>query len=314
MAKENIHVALSCDDAYAHYCAETIVSLLLNTKNENIFYHFYIMQRNLLGENRKRIAKLKNIPGNSCTIEFLDMHPNGPAAFKDPMFYRLRLASMLPELDRIIYTDCDVTFLDDLGDIWHEDVDNYYSGNCVDWTKDRGIIGDHFLKICKVSEDDYSFSDHEIYFNSGFMVMNLVKIREDNVEERCAECIDRYPDLRYKDQDVINLVYYNRIKPISFRWSFMISYYTTPKSKVRIEDKNLLADLRESAAQPKMVHFVANKKPNNLYRSIFHIPSNRIVNKYKKLFWQYIAYTDWKNEKNYRIIYRFPLNFLNLWT
>ncbi|MDR2777526.1 MAG: glycosyltransferase family 8 protein [Rickettsiales bacterium] len=312
MSKEEIHVALACDDAYAFYCAETIVSILLNTRDENVFYNFYIMQDGLLEENRRRIGKLKNTV-KDCSIEFLDLYSNGVAAFRNPIFYRLRLASLLPKLDKVIYTDCDVTFLSGLEDIWHEDIGEHYSGNCVDWSRDRERITKYFSETCGVSEHDYPFGDREIYFNSGFMVMNLAKIREDGIEDKSVECIEKYPNLIYGDQDIINLVYYGKIKPISFGWSFLISYYTTKRSRIRIKNSSLLADLRDSAKNPRMIHFIANKKPTNIYKSIFHIPSYRIVNRYKKIFWKYVAHTDWQNERTYKTIYKFPLGFLNHW-
>ena len=33
--KTTIHIALACDDNYTFYCAETIVSILINTKNDD---------------------------------------------------------------------------------------------------------------------------------------------------------------------------------------------------------------------------------------------------------------------------------------
>ncbi|MDR2777473.1 MAG: glycosyltransferase family 8 protein [Rickettsiales bacterium] len=312
ITKENIHIALTCDNAYAHYCAETMVSILLNTKNRGVFYNFHIIQKNLREESRRRIAKLKDTV-KDCKIEFLDVGPGEDAVFRDPMCYRLRMASLLPNLDKVIYTDCDVTFLSSPEDLWRENIDDYYTGNCIDWSKDKEKIREHFSRDCKVSENDYPFGDHEIYFNSGLMLMNLAKIRENSIEKKSLECMAKYPELKFKDQDVINLVYYQGIKPISFRWSFLISYYTTRKNRIKIKDSGLLADLRDSAAHPRMMHFVADKKPANIYRSIFHIPSYRIVNRYKKMFWNYLAYTDWKDEKTHKIIYKFPLGFLNHW-
>ncbi|MDR1494507.1 MAG: glycosyltransferase family 8 protein [Rickettsiales bacterium] len=313
MTKEEIHVALACDDGYAYYCAETIVSLLLNTKDENVFYRFYIIQENLLDENRRRIAKLKDTV-KDCIIEFISIGSGKIAELKNPMYYRLKLASLLPNIDKVIYTDCDVTFLSGLEDLWHENIEDYYSGNCIDWSSDRKATEDHLYRANGVSKDDFPIEEHEFYFNSGFMLMNLAKIREDGIEEKTRLCLEKYPNLVCRDQDTINLVYYGKIKPISFRWSFLISYYASKKSRIKIKDRELLVDLEDSAKHPRMMHFLSNKKPGNIYRSIFHIPSYWITNRYKKLFWEYVARTDWKDEKTYRVIYKFPLGLLNRWT
>ncbi|MDR2078070.1 MAG: glycosyltransferase family 8 protein [Rickettsiales bacterium] len=309
MIKDVIPVALVCNDGYAHYCAETIVSLLINTTNDDIYYNFYIVQKNLSEENKERIAKLKNTI-KDCSIEFIHIGST-PATMRNPIFYRLFLASLLPELDRVIYTDCDVTFLGDLQELWHEDISECYSGNCVDWGYSRDRIVDHFLNNCKINDNDFSIRDHTMYFNSGFMIMNLAKMREDDIEQKSIDCANKYPNLPFEDQDIINLLYYKKIKPISFKWSFLISYYRARKNKIKIEDRNLIRDLRESAKNPKMIHFLANKKPTVIYRSIFHPFSYHLINRYKMLFWKYLALTDWKDEKKYKIVYKFPLCFLS---
>jgi lipopolysaccharide biosynthesis glycosyltransferase len=220
----------------------------------------------------------------------------------------------LPKLDRVIYTDCDVTFLDDLSELWHEDISGYYSGNCIDWGYDRDRVTNHFLNNCKIAENSFLMQDHRMYFNSGFMILNLAKIREDDIEEKSIYYAEKYSYFPFRDQDIINLVYYGKIKPIDFKWSFLISYYTARERGIRIKDKTLLRDLEKSSKNPKMIHFLANKKPNILYRSIFYPFSCHIVNSYKMLFWKYLALTDWKNEKKYKIIYKFPLGFLNNFT
>lgn len=306
--KKIIHVALACNDNYAFYCAETIVSILINTRNNDIFYHFYIIQENLTKLNRERILKLENTIKN-CNIEFIEINTNETKAMKNPMCYRLKLASLLPNLDKIIYTDCDVTFLDSLEEIWDENLDEYYSGNCIDFKSYKKRNIKYYKKIFHNYKNNFNFNKYDIYYNSGFMIMNLKKIREDKIEEELINFIKMYPEIDEIDQNAINLILYDKIKPISFRWSFLISYYTTKKYKIR--NKKLIPDLKDSAKHPKMIHFVGNKKPTKIYKSIFHPFSYGIVNKYKKLFWDYVTMTDWKYKNKYEIIYKFPLNFLN---
>lgn len=306
--KKIIHVALACDNNYVFYCAETIVSILINTRNSDIFYYFYILQENLSALNKERILQLKNTI-KDCSIEFIEIDTNEIEAMKNPMCFRLKLASLLPNLDKIIYTDCDVTFLDSLEEIWDENIEEYYSGNCIDFKSYKKRNIKYYKKIFHNYENNLDFDKYDVYYNSGFMIMNLKKIRKDKIEEKLMNFIKMYPDIDETDQNAINIVYYDKIKPISFRWSFLISYYTTKKYKIR--NKKLIPDLKDSAKHPKMIHFVGDKKPTIIYKSIFHPFSYGIVNKYKKLFWNYVAMTDWKDEKKCRVIYKFPINFLN---
>lgn len=244
--KTTIHVALACDDNYAFYCAETIVSILVNTKNDNeIFYHFYILQDKLLDMNKERILKLKHTI-KDCNIEFIDVDTSKTEALKYPTCYRLKLASLLPHLDKIIYTDCDVTFLDSLEETWNEDIEGYYSGNCVDWGYNKKRIEEHFFKECNIDKNDININSYNILFNAGFMIMNLKKIRNDNIEQTMLNFSNKYPNLSLYDQDIMNLTMYPKIKAISFKWSFLASYYTINSNKIKINDKQLLKELKYS--------------------------------------------------------------------
>lgn len=293
-----IETALTCDNNYAWYCAETIVSLLKNTK-EGIFYNFYIISIDLTPLSKERILKLKKL--RECNIEFIEFND---ATIKNPIVFRLKLASLLPQLDKIIYTDCDVTFLAGLDEIWEEDINDYYFANIIDFKTDNKYVNNHFSNICKLDNKDFYYKNNLYYFNSGFFVMNLKKIREFNIEEQLINFIKNYPSCPYLDQDAINIICFDKIKPISCKWSFLISYYTTKKNKI---NRELLKDVLESEKNIKMIHFVADKKPTNIYINIFR-PAYYKVNKYKKLFWEYVALTDWKDEKKPKIIYKFPLN------
>ena len=301
-----INVALACNNNFAYYCAETIVSLLINTKKD-IFYNFYVIQDNLSDEYKNRILSLKNM--KNCSIEFLEINDDNEI-LKNPMNSRLKLASLLPNIDKIIYTDCDVTFLDDLSEIWLEDFENYYTGNMVEYRFDLERNQKYFNYLTKEDKENYDIKNHNLHFNSGFMIMNLKKIREDDKEQEIIGFLNKYKDKSTTlDQDAINVVLYNKIKPVSIRWSLIISYYLS--KKIKIKDEELIKDYKYSLKHPKCIHFVADKKPDKIYISIFRPFLFGKLNYYKKLFWKYVGFTDWKGEKTYKKIYKFPLNFLN---
>ena len=56
---------------------------------------------------------------------------------------------------------------------------------------------------------------HTQYFNAGVLLLNLKKIRRDNIEPKLWNfAIDRSP-LDFQDQDVLNAVLGNKVKLIS---------------------------------------------------------------------------------------------------
>ena len=78
------------------------------------------------------------------------------------------------------------------------------------------------------------------------MIMNLKKIRNDNIEQTMLNFSNKYPNLSLYDQDIMNLTMYPKIKAISFKWSFLASYYTINSNKIKINDKQLLKELKYS--------------------------------------------------------------------
>jgi lipopolysaccharide biosynthesis glycosyltransferase len=296
--KEVISVAFACNDNYAHYCAETIVSLLLNS-DKDTFYDFYVIQDGLREDYRERMIKLKQI--KDFNINFIDIavDEDENKIMKNPMRYRLKLASMLPSLDKIIYTDCDVTFLDGLEELWGENMDGYYIGACLEIFKKN--LEKYFKDSYNIDMGDYGVKEGDFYYNSGVLLMNLKKIRDDGVEEKITDFTNKYPDAPFLDQDAINLVFRNKLKPIPIKWNTLVSYNTIQKRKV---DKRFLQLWRDAIKKPVMIHFAANKKPDKLYFSLFRQFHHIKTNKYKKAFWYYLSFTDWKDEKNYKMVFK----------
>jgi lipopolysaccharide biosynthesis glycosyltransferase len=300
-----ISVAFACNDNYAHYCAETIVSLLLNS-DKDTFYDFYVIQDNLKKEYRERILKLKQL--KDCNISFIDivLGENENEVMKNPTCYRLKLSSLLPNLDKIIYADCDVTFFSGLEELWHEDVKDYYIAACPEIGKNR--MTKYFKNFYDIDIEEYGAKENDVYYNAGMLLINSKKIRDDGAEKKIVDFLEKYPKVPFLDQDAINLVFHNKIKTLAIKWNTLLSYNIIQKRKV---DERFLQSWKEAVKKPAMVHFVSNKKPDKLYFSLFRQFHYAKTNEYKKRFWYYLSFTDWKDEKTYKLIYKFPLNFLN---
>ena len=82
--------------------------------------------------DKQEILSLKSI--KDCNIIFVEIDS---ALFEDytkiqthsyitlATYYRLKLASLLPNTDRIIYFDCDMVINSSLRDLFNTDIDNY---------------------------------------------------------------------------------------------------------------------------------------------------------------------------------------------
>ena len=118
-------------------------------------------------------------------------------------YARLKLEGILSDVKWCVYCDVDTLFVDDplklltLFDptkviIGHEDkleADQVH----VTWLKSKGMLnGDSY--VC-----------------SGFMLMNLEEFRKENIGSKCIDFIATNPDVKYPDQDALNMYCRGRV-------------------------------------------------------------------------------------------------------
>lgn len=194
-----IPVAMAADDNYTYPTIVAITSMMINS-NSNTHYDIYIMTPGgFAGENKQRILSLQDKYENRCKITFIDMqdrykNANDRGHITTPTYYRLSLPSLLPEIEKIIWLDGDVLVFGDLTDMYNISMEGlYYRGfldSNVRGTEKFGIKNDHF--IC-----------------AGVMLVNLAKLRADNMEPKFEKFIEKNNDrLEQHDQTVINVMCY----------------------------------------------------------------------------------------------------------
>ena len=93
------------------------------------------------------------------------------------MYARLLLSSMLPNLDKVIYLDCDLVVCKDLKSLWETDVNDMAVAMAPDlWYQDKGTLSR--LGI-----------DNGKYLNAGVIVMNLDYWRENDIRNKLLSFI-----------------------------------------------------------------------------------------------------------------------------
>lgn len=131
-------------------------------------------------------------------------------------YYRLYISRFIKE-SMCLFIDGDVVINTDLREVYKTDLAGYY----IAGVRDCGVqarMNDGWEWIPKIDVPDL----HE-YINAGFILFNLDKIREDNLEEKFIGAIqDGY---RYMDQDIINKFCYGKIKNLPLRYNLFSEYY-----------------------------------------------------------------------------------------
>ena len=188
---------MSCNKEWYNYLVVDLYSLLKFNKNVKKIY-LLVETENiedimyLKDFSDKFNVEFKLIDFNKYCDRYLEMKsPNRGTIYSDFCFSRLILPDLVCE-DKVIYLDTDAIVRRDISRLWYLDVNDYY----VIGVKDYGVMCDNYLKSLNLTGK---------YINSGVVVFNLRKIRDDNCVQKWFNIINNV-ELRYPDQDALNIV------------------------------------------------------------------------------------------------------------
>jgi len=192
--------------------ASTLVHSVLRSSPSGRF-EFLCLTSEPIPDSQKRL--LKDLAGDRAEWKYITIDNLPEGVYIDPRYgaaaeFRLMLPELLPEYDKVIYVDCDV--------IVNNDLQSLYSSI---------ELGDNLLGVVFERKD---------YFNSGFLVMNLLQMRK---EKTSADLIRTLQggQFEFPDQDALNIVckgkvmglppYYNSIRTFwlpQFKNEFLQTY------------------------------------------------------------------------------------------
>ena len=159
----NINICISCDNNYIKHAGVVIASILDNSLKSEIL-NFYILGLDLSSENKTKILSLKQI--RSCNIYFIEPDINTFSEFESlkthayitlPAYFRLKLPTILPNIERVIYLDCDTVVNTNLGELYNTNLEGKPLAGVIDINKrkQKKLPG---------------------YINSGVLVLDLNKM------------------------------------------------------------------------------------------------------------------------------------------
>ena len=167
---EKINICVACDDNYAQYAGVTIASVLANADMSDDLT-FYILDGGISDENKAKLLSLSKI--KPCLIDLIKIDNE---MFRDyfnikthdyisiPAYYRLKLPTLLPDVQRVIYLDCDVIVNTTLQELFNIEMENFIVAGVKDINK----------KILRKNPE---------YINSGVVLMDLDNMRKFGIED-----------------------------------------------------------------------------------------------------------------------------------
>ena len=257
-----VNICFASDDNYAKYMGVAIASILANkTLTDEI--HIYVLDGGISDKMKRKIEDLKSIAPfsiqylNIDECQFKDFPLRGSDHFSVVTWFRLFLPSVLPNINKLLYLDCDIVVNKSLWPLYNSDLANNYVCGVID------IMNEANCKRLKLSK----------YVSAGVLLFNLKKLREDSIQEKFYKYVDQNREkILWNDQDVINAVCNEGIEYIDPLWNVQITSYNGNKSNF----------FRENVSQAYILHFVSNKKP---WKGRY--------SKYDKYYYKYVIITPW---------------------
>ena len=213
-----IPVFFSTDDNYVPFLDVAVASLIANASKE-YSYKIIILNTGLRDEN---VSKLKLREQNGFAIEFFDISDrveNISSYFKNiyhfsvVTYYRLFIASLFPEYDKIVYLDCDLVVTGDVSKLYFTDLGENILGAVADGhvanTPEFRLYAEHAVGV-----------DADTYFNAGVLLISLDNFRKNEIEKRFTELIIGHSfDLLDPDQAYLNYLCRGKTQMLPPGWN-----------------------------------------------------------------------------------------------
>lgn len=289
-----IPIVFCFDDNLTAPACVALSSLMMSAK-EDTFYDIFILHSCKQPLNHEDIDRLPSYYKN-CRIQYRTVDSTFDEAFEirgitTPAYYRLLIPELIPEYDKVLYSDVDVIFRSDLGEFYNIDMTSYYVAGVDSLANFQPELVKYYNDIVHINPEGIIYS--------GNLVINSKEILKDNLIYRFKELAKT--KYTFQDMDVINIACRGKIKYLSP--AFCLTTYITEYSVYRKDDllKLWSNDDIENAKSHGIVHF-NGKKPWNDVCINFDI------------WWEYYRRSPFYDEKRYFDFFNYKLNELDYLT
>jgi lipopolysaccharide biosynthesis glycosyltransferase len=224
----DIHLGIAFDQNYMRHFYALISSVLYHNCRHHIVVHAIIT-----GVSAADQAQIKAFAEESgAIIHFYEIDEHYVRQFvltshwSSAVYYRLFFPLIIPEsVNRLLYLDTDIVVINDLEDLFTQDLDNHPIAAVYDnWVKTAPQLG---------------ITEEGNYFNSGMMLINIPMWRKEKITEKVFDYLATYPErINYVDQCALNAVLINQWKKLDFRYNVLHSWI--PESMTQKERKRFL--------------------------------------------------------------------------
>lgn len=206
-----VNLVYMTDTKYLPYMMVSLNSAIKNKLPESK-YRIHVVGKDLDAED---IANLKSMENSNVSIDVypsreLDLDYKRLGRFESfkVSLQKIFLAEYLPYLNKVLYLDADTLVQGDLSEVYETDISDKYAAAVKDGLMYQ--FPEHIKEI--------NLTERDFYFNSGVMLLNLDKIRQDDIIRSAVIYFNTHNEV-FGDQDVLNVVFGKDVKPLSYKYN-----------------------------------------------------------------------------------------------
>ena len=206
-----INIAYMIDAKYLPYMQVSLHSAIIHKKTKSQ-YIVHVIAKDFTPADEKKLKQMEqeNVKINIYPAKDLNLDYSHLGRFNSFQIslQKLFIADYLKNVAKVLYLDADTLVQKDLSKIYNTPLQSYYVAAVKD-----GLMYQHPDHITEIGLDWRNF-----YFNSGVMLLNLNKIREDNLLRRAVIYFNTHEEV-FGDQDILNVIVKDKVLPISYKYN-----------------------------------------------------------------------------------------------
>lgn len=252
-----INIAIGTDGNYVRQACVLMQSIMDNADGFHEYAFFVLLDNTVSTESRKLFLDFSEKYDN-CQMNFIQMQDQIIAPYigrlrhlTQATYYRLLLPDLLKE-EKCIYLDTDIIVCGDIAEIYNTPMDNYVVAGVK--APNYHLLADQGKEYMEKT----GLPSMDQYINAGVLLLDLDKLRKENFTQKALPLIHKANPT--EDQDIINLVCYDKIKHLPFKYNVPVAYHL--EKRAGIAGKVFPQEEWEEGFQnPAIIHFCGPLKP-----------------------------------------------------
>ncbi|HTH94967.1 MAG TPA: glycosyltransferase [Rhodocyclaceae bacterium] len=248
MSNVPFHIAFCVDDNYCRPMGATIASIIDNNPGQAFVFH--VLMAAASEDNRRDLSKLEaRFPDVQVQLHMIDTRDFSQFGrfiehthYSLSIFTRLVIPSVLTGVtERVLYLDADILCVGKLDELVNMDL----GGDIAAAVADAPVTTQRRVASLKLEQAEY--------FNGGVIFINIPQWQAHRITEATMDVLlNRDGDLRFPDQDALNVVLNGRTRFLPGKFNYLYDL---------IHDLNVNKTAMRPVGDAALIHFAGAVKP-----------------------------------------------------